>query len=99
MKYVLISAFDALIERSMPIQCMQDVPDEDIIESNRRAVLMKKIPEELAINLVLFKYGTFDDVTGEFDLLETPKKLVALADFLPKKAVKSEEVVTDGTPA
>lgn len=93
MKYVVIGVFDALLEAAMPIQCIQPMEDEDIIESHRRAVKMGKIPVDMAVNYVLFKYGTFDDKTGEFDLLETPKKLVALADFCPKKV----EVEQSGT--
>ena len=85
MKYIVIGVFDALLEAAMPVQCIQPMTDEDIIESHRRAVKLGKIPAEMAVNYVLFKYGEFDDKTGEFDLLDKPLKLVALADFVPKK--------------
>ena len=97
MIYKVIGVFDALIQRAMPVQCVSDMPDEDIIESHRRAILMKKIPADLAINYVLFKYGTFNDETGEFDLEPQPVKLVALADFLPKPT--NMEVTQDGASA
>lgn len=95
MKYVLVSAFDALLERSMPLQCIAPMTDDDIVESHRRAVLTKQIPADKAENLVIFKYGTFDDATGELDILDKPVKLVALAQFLPRKTHVKEEV-SDG---
>lgn len=85
MIYKIIGVFDALIERAMPLQCVNDMTDEDIIESHRRAILMKKIPEDLAVNYVLYKYGTFNDENGDIKLESQPVKLVALADFIPKK--------------
>ena len=85
MIYKIIGVFDALIERALPIQCVGDMPDEDIIESHRRAVLMKKIPEDLAVNYILYKYGSFNDESGAFDLESKPVKLCALADFIPNK--------------
>lgn len=92
MKYVLVSAFDALVEASMPLQCLPEMSDEDIIESHRRAVLQKQIPADKAENLVIFKYGTFNDKTGEIELLDKPEKLVALSQFLPRKfEVKNAE--------
>lgn len=98
MKYVVIGAFDALIERAMPIQCIQPMLDEDIKESHRRAVIAGAIPAQKAENLVIFKYGYFDDETGEFEILDHPLKIVALADFLPRKSEevnKSSEVHTN----
>lgn len=95
MKYILVSAYDALLERSMPLQCIQPMEDEDIIESHRRAVLTKQIPLDKAENLVIFKYGTFDDVTGDIEVLDTPVKLCALSQWLPKKVNNSAEVVKD----
>lgn len=94
MIYKIIGVFDALIERAMPLQCVNDMPDEDIIESHRRAIITKKIPVDLAINYVLYKYGTFDDETGVVVLEKNPVKLVSLADFCPKKVNKevSEDV-------
>ena len=91
MKYVLVSAFDALLERSMPLQCMQPMEDEDIVESHRRAVITKQIPAEKAENLVIFKYGTFNDATGDVELLPKPVKLCALSQFLPRKVELSAE--------
>lgn len=90
MIYKIIGVFDALIERALPIQCVNDMTDEDIIESHRRAIVTKKIPEDLAVNYVLFKYGTFNDETGDILLEKKPVKLVSLADFIPKKVVKQE---------
>lgn len=95
MKYILVSAFDALLERSMPLQCIAPMEDEDIIESHRRAVITKQIPADKAENLVIFKYGTFDDVDGSIDLLEVPVKLCALSQFLPRTVDKSVEVQKD----
>lgn len=95
MKYVLVSAFDALLERSMPLQCIQPMEDDDIVESHRRAVLTKQIPLDKAENLVIFKYGTFNDATGEVDLLPKPVKLCALSQFLPRKVDVSAEVQKD----
>ena len=91
MKYVLVSAFDALLERSMPLQCIQPMEDDDIIESHRRAVLTKQIPADKAENLVIFKYGTFNDFTGDIELLPKPVKLCALSQFLPRKVELSVE--------
>lgn len=91
MKYVLVSAFDAFLERSMPLQCIAPMEDEDIIESHRRAILTKQIPADKAENLVIFKYGTFDDATGVVDLLPNPVKLVALSQFLPRKVEATED--------
>lgn len=85
MKLTLISAFDALLERSMPLQCIQPMTDEDIIESHRRAVIGGSFKPIQIENLVIFKYGTFDDVTGKIDLLDKPVKLCALNSFLPRK--------------
>lgn len=95
MKYVLISAFDALLERSMPLQAIQPLEDEDIVESHRRAVLNGSFKPQQVENLVIFKYGTFDDVTGEIDLLDKPLKLCALSQFLPRKESVSAEVTKD----
>lgn len=93
MKYVLVSAFDALLERSMPLQCVQPMTDEDLTESHRRAVLTGAIPANKAENLVLFKYGTFDDVNGEVELLSQPIKLCALSQFLPNQKVIAAEAI------
>lgn len=95
MKYVLISAFDALLERSMPLQCIQPMEDEDIVFSHKKAVLEKQIPAEKAENLVIFKYGTFNDVNGELELLPTPVKICALSQFLPRKVSEVNENVRD----
>lgn len=95
MIYKIIGVFDALIQRALPIQCVGDMPDEDIIESHRRAVIMKKIPEDLAVNYVLFRYGSFNDESGDFDLESKPVKLCSLADFIPgKKQVDKPAEVT-----
>lgn len=90
MIYKIIGVFDALIERAMPLQCVNDMPDGDIIESHRRAILTKKIPADLAINYVLYKYGTFNDETGDVVLEKSPVKLCSLADFVPVNKVTKE---------
>lgn len=90
MIYKIIGVIDKDIKRRLPLQCVSDVPDEDIIESHRRAIIQKKIPVEIAINYDLVKYGTFDDVTGEIELLTQPVKLVSLADFCPKKVEEKQ---------
>ena len=95
MKYILISAFDALLERSMPLQCIQPMEDEDIVFSHKKAVLEKQIPADKAENLVIFKYGTFNDVTGEVELLEKPVKICALSQFLPRKVVEVTDDVRE----
>ena len=91
MKYKIIAAFDKQLGVFMPIQSVNDMPDEDIIESNRRGVVQGKIPAPLAAQLIIFKLGTFDDTTGNFDLLDHPIELVSLADFLPKKVKPAGE--------
>ena len=85
MTYKVIAAFDKQIQAFMPLQCVNDMPDEDIIESNRRGVLQGKIPAALAINLDIVKIGEFDDKTGELNIYPDKIVLVSLADFLPKK--------------
>ena len=95
MKYILVSAFDALVERSMPLQCIAPMEDEDIIESHRRAVITKQIPADKAENLVVFKYGTFNDVDGTIELLDRPVKLCALSQFLPRNVEEKAEVVNN----
>ena len=50
MIYKIIGVFDALVERAMPLQCVNDMPDGDIIESHRRAIITKKIPADLGIH-------------------------------------------------
>lgn len=42
MIYKIIGVFDALFERAMPLQCVNDMPDADIVESHRRAILLKR---------------------------------------------------------
>ena len=91
MKFILISAFDAFLERSMPLSCIQPMEDEDIIESHRRAVLGGSFKPQQIENFVIFKYGTFDDTTGDIELLPKPVKLCALSQFLPKKVDKPAE--------
>ena len=88
MIYKLVAAFDKQLKVYMPLQSINDIPEEDIIESNRRGVLQGKIPAPLANQLDIYLLGTFDDKTGFFDLLSEPKFLVSLADFLPKKVVE-----------
>ena len=39
MKYVLLACLDTRLEAYMPPQAVNDMLDEDIIESNRRAVI------------------------------------------------------------
>ena len=39
MIYKIIAAFDKQIKAFMPLQCVNDMPDEDIVESNRRGVI------------------------------------------------------------
>lgn len=92
MKYVLLSAFDALLERSMPLQCVQPMTDEDIIESHRRAVLGGSFKQPQIENLVIFKYGYFDDIDGTIEILDKPVKLCALSQFLPRIVDKPVEV-------
>lgn len=97
MKYKIIGVLDRLIRRYMPLQLVSDLPDDDIVESHRRAVLTKKIPEDLAANYELFRFGDFDDVTGKVTLEATPVFLASLAEFIPvKKEVK--ENVSKGQP-
>ena len=85
MIYKIIAAFDKQIKAFMPLQCVNDMPDEDIVESNRRGVIQGKIPAALAANLDIYQLGSFDDKTGLFEPLKEPYLLVSLADFLPKK--------------
>lgn len=94
MKYKLISAFDRRINAFMPVQAINDMLDEDIIESNRRAVLGGQIPEAKAQVLTIFRVGEFDDSTG---LITTcsPVSLCNLASFIPNKQIVAEEL-TDG---
>lgn len=66
-----------------PVNCVPDITEDDIIENNRRAVLEGKIPTNLAVNLDLYYYGTFDDKSGHFNFFDEPKFLVSLADFVP----------------
>lgn len=96
MKYVIIGVFDAVQECAMPIQCIPDMLDEDIVETHRRAVRAGKIPAEVARSAVLYKYGTFDDKTGDIETLDQPKKLCALAEFIAKTEVK-QEVTANGS--
>lgn len=90
MKYIIIGAFDALTECACPIQCVQEMPDEDIVESHRRAVLQGKIPATVGVNLVIYKYGTMDDKTGKIELEDNPVKLCSLGQFYRKTEVKTD---------
>lgn len=96
MKYKLIGCFDVLVEAFMPLQCVNDMLDEDIIESNRRAVVNGTIPADKARRLIVFKFGTFDDKTGKFEIIN-PVKLCNLASYLPRNETVTEEVKTDGS--
>lgn len=91
MKYKIIACFDTNIEAFMPPQAVNDMLDEDIIESNRRAVVNKTIPAEKAEKLILFKIGSFDDKTGKLE--PSFEKLCNLASFVKKPV---EEVKNDG---
>lgn len=73
MKYKLIGCFDTVVEAFMPLQCVNDMLDEDIVESNRRAVLNGTIPADKAKKLVVFKFGTYDDKTGQIEVIEPVK--------------------------
>lgn len=90
MKYKIVVAFDTFLERFMPPQAINDMLDEDIIESNRRAVLNGSIPADKAKNLVIFKLANFDDVSGELTKLDKPVKLCDLAKFLPREKLITE---------
>lgn len=94
MKYKLVAAFNRRIGCFMPVQAINDMLDEDIIESNRRAVLNGTIPEEQAIKLTVHRVGEFDDTTGQITAC-SPVLLCDLASFIPRKD-KTEEVVKDG---
>lgn len=91
MKYKLIAAFDRRINAFMPVQAINDMLDEDIVESNRRAVLGGQIPEAKAQVLTVFRVGEFDDSTGVITTC-SPVALCNLASFIPKKEVVAEDV-------
>lgn len=94
MRYVLIAAFNTTFSAFMPPQALNDMLDEDIVESNRRAVLNGQIPEQQAKKLIVYRVGFFDDDSGNIEVCE-PVKLCALKDFLPRKATVVEEVKVD----
>lgn len=84
MKYVLLGAFNNYLNVFMPLQCVNEMTDDDIKESHRRAVLQGKVPEHPE-HIIVFKFGTFEDSTGEAIILDKPVKICALAEFLPRK--------------
>ena len=84
MKYVLVAAYNNLYNAFMPPQPINEMTDEDIIESNRRAVLAGKIPAEEAKKLTIVKIGYFDDKTGAVTVIQ-PEELCTLASFLPRE--------------
>lgn len=88
MKYVLLACLDTRLEAYMPPQAVNDMLDEDIIESNRRAVINGSIPAEKAKRLIVFKIGTFDDVTGKVESCLV--RLCNLRDFVPREEPKKE---------
>ena len=92
MKYKIIGVFDRRLRIYYPFQCTNDVEDEDLIESHRRAVLTGKMTPDLVEFGELYYFGKFDDETGETFVEAKPKYLVSFADFLPRK----EEVKKDG---
>lgn len=94
MKYKIIACFDTLLEAFMPPQAVNDMLDEDIIESNRRAVIQGTIPADKAERLILFRIGSFDDKTGVLEV--SKEKLCCLASFLPRKT-ETTEVKEHGT--
>ena len=94
MRYVLIAAFNTTFDAFMPPQALNDLLDEDIVESNRRAVLNGTIPEQQAKKLIVFRIGHFDDESGKIVPCE-PVKLCVLKDFLPRKETVVEEVKVD----
>lgn len=99
MIYILIGVRDKALGASMPIQCVNNISDEDIIESHRRAIIMKKLPQEAAVNYELMKYGTFEDKTGKITLLDEPVLLADLAKFcsIKQTIVHESEVFEDGS--
>ena len=94
MKYVLVAALNRLFNAFLPPQAINEMTDDDIIESNRRAVLNGQIPKEQAEKLVIYKVGTFDDSIGVIEPIE-PQLLCNLASFLPRKVQVAEEVKKD----
>ena len=98
MRYKLVAAFNRKIGAFMPVQAINDMLDEDIIESNRRAVLNGQIPVEQAEKLSVHLVGEFDDTTGVVTSYD-PKFLCDLASFITKQKVVAEEVKTDGREA
>lgn len=96
MKYVILACLNTRIEAFMPPQAVNDMLDEDIIESNRRAVLSGTIPADKAKNLIVYKVGTFDDTTGKMETFAEPVKLVNLRDFVPRKETVVEEAKPNG---
>lgn len=95
MKYVILACLDTRLDAFMPPQAVNDMLDEDIIESNRRAVLNGSIPAEKAERLIVYKIGTFDDTTG--DIKPAKQKLCNLRDFVPRKTEVVEEAKPNGT--
>lgn len=93
MKYVLLACLDTRLEAFMPPQAVNDMLDEDIIESNRRAVINGSIPADKAERLIVFKIGSFDDVSGKVE--PCMERLCNLRDFVPRKELV-KEVPNDG---
>lgn len=96
MIYKIIAVKDTKLGCFMPAQCVNDTPVEDIVESHRRAVLMKKIPVNMALHYQLFLLGKYDDKSGIIEPLEKAQHLVDLADFIPapikEKLLKEESL-------
>ena len=92
MKYVIVAAFNSLFGCFMPPQAINEMTDDDLVESNRRAVLSGKIPPKEAEKLSLVKIGTFDDATGELTPIK-PINLCHLGSFIPRETKK--EVTED----
>lgn len=93
MTYKIIGVFDRRLRIFYPFQCTNDVENEDLIESHRRAVLTGKMGADLIEFGELYYFGKFDDKFGKADFLAEPEFMVSFADFLPKK---KEEVKDDG---
>ena len=83
-KYIYILRDKKLGAYDNPILRVDDV--EHVVESYVRALKVCS-PEEAvrARDMTLNYFGTFDDVTGKFDLLDHEEKLLDFEDYIPRK--------------
>lgn len=80
MKMLLIGYYDKKLNVYTAPTTIADASNEDLIENTRRMCANPKLPK-VYLEYDLYKFGTYDDKVGSFEISEKPEFICSLGDF------------------